>query len=75
MKGIIWRALQTGQTLEMIYISRNNKITHRYIKIVKIGSHSILAFCFEKRKLRTFKLDNILSIAPTKKRRGARMAM
>ncbi|MGV3467281.1 MAG: hypothetical protein ACO1OT_18565 [Heyndrickxia sp.] len=62
MKSILLKALESGEKLEMIYISNNNKITQRTIKVLSVGFDSFSAFCFLRNKHRTFLMNNILSI-------------
>ncbi|MFB7302646.1 hypothetical protein [Heyndrickxia sporothermodurans] len=72
MKGLLLRALKTGEKLEMIYLSAKGEITQRIIKVEKVGEESFRAFCYSKRQQRTFKINNILSIVPLRHhKRGA----
>ncbi|MBE6184882.1 hypothetical protein [Heyndrickxia ginsengihumi] len=72
MKGLLMNAVETGETLEMIYLSNKGEISQRRIKVLNINEGSIKAYCYTKRQFRTFKLDNILSIVPFRQhRRGA----
>lgn len=72
MKGLLLRTAITGERLEMIYLSAKGDITQRIIKVEKVGEESFRAYCFLKRQQRTFKIDNILSIAPLRHhKRGA----
>lgn len=68
MKGLLIRSIETGEKLEMIYQSNKGDLTQRVIKVEKVGEDSFRAYCFTRKKVRTFKLSNILSIAPTRKR-------
>lgn len=72
MKGLLMRAAETGEELEMIYQDNKGNISHRKIKVLTVNEDSFRAYCFIRRQQRTFKLNNTLSIAPTRKmRRGA----
>ncbi|KQL54553.1 hypothetical protein AN964_14320 [Heyndrickxia shackletonii] len=64
MKGILLRALDSGMKLEMIYISNNNEITYRTIKVLSVEIDSFKAYCYLRKKQRTFVIKNILSIGP-----------
>ncbi|MEB6549047.1 hypothetical protein MXL46_08055 [Heyndrickxia sporothermodurans] len=68
MKGLLLRTAITGERLEMIYLSAKGDITQRIIKVEKVGEESFRAYCYTRKQLRTFKINNILSIAPLKKR-------
>lgn len=73
MNVLLRRALETGELLEMIYISEKGEISQRIIKVLAITNGSIRAFCLLRHKQRIFKISNILSIGPAKKKynRGA----
>ncbi|MBS4198630.1 hypothetical protein KHA93_03070 [Bacillus sp. FJAT-49732] len=71
MKGIINRANGTDQRLELIYMNNDNQISQRIIKVLAVTDQSIKAYCYTKQQFRTFKLENILSVAPFRSRRSA----
>ncbi|PTY76972.1 hypothetical protein B5V89_16355 [Heyndrickxia sporothermodurans] len=72
MKGLLMRSAATGERLEMIYLSNKGEITQRIIHVEKVGEESFKAYCYKRRQSRTFKLSNVLSIAPMRHhRRGA----
>lgn len=73
MNALLRRALETGEVLEIIYISEKGELTQRKIKVLSISDGSVRAFCLLRHKQRIFKLSNILSIGPVqnRKRRGA----
>ncbi|MGM0903041.1 MAG: hypothetical protein ACQEXB_18330 [Bacillota bacterium] len=66
MNGILKRALESGQVLEMIYISEKGEISQRKVRIMNITPGSFKAYCFLKRQQRTFKISNVLSVGPVK---------
>lgn len=71
MKGMLIRAIDSQEKLEMIYLSNENKVSQRIIKVLAVSDASIKAYCYTKRQFRTFKLSNILSVGPIRKRVGA----
>ncbi|MCM3023549.1 hypothetical protein [Heyndrickxia ginsengihumi] len=72
MKGLLIRASESGEQLEMIYISAKGDVSQRVIKVLNVSSESLKAYCYTRNQFRTFKLENILSIVPLKHhRRGA----
>ncbi|EIJ79093.1 hypothetical protein PB1_16089 [Bacillus methanolicus PB1] len=68
MNGLLKRALESGETLEMIYLSDKNQLSQRKIKVVDISSNTFRAYCFSRRQPRTFKKSNVLSIGPVRKK-------
>ena len=72
MKGLLLRAVDSHEKLEMIYQSNKGEISQRVISVKKVGEQSFRAYCYIRKQVRTFTISNILSIAPLKMhRRGA----
>ncbi|WP_100010498.1 hypothetical protein [Lentibacillus sediminis] len=71
MKGLLMNSLGTKQKLELIYIDGEGNISHRVIRVLEIREDAILAYCYRKREVRLFKLENILSAGAVRKRQGA----
>lgn len=69
MNVLLERALQSGEVLELMYISNENEITYRNIKVINLTEDSFQGYCFLRRQQRFFKFDNILSIGPVRARR------
>ncbi|MEI3606109.1 hypothetical protein SPD48_10430 [Pseudogracilibacillus sp. SE30717A] len=62
MMGCINKAVQTGSKVNIIYVSQSNSISKRTIQIFSYTDEHIIAFCYMRRQLRTFKMTNILAI-------------
>ncbi|GAA0427550.1 MAG: hypothetical protein ACQEWU_21435 [Bacillota bacterium] len=71
MKGLLNRSVKSKQKIIIIYLDSNNNVTERYIRVLEIREKSILAYCFYRKKVRTFTLKNILSAGLVRKRVGA----
>ncbi|SEB05909.1 hypothetical protein SAMN05421743_11498 [Thalassobacillus cyri] len=71
MNGVLHRAQDSGKKLEMIYVSCDNQITHRIVKVLQVNEEEILAFCYKRRQVRRFKKNNILSVGSIRKQIGA----
>ncbi|EHL78562.1 hypothetical protein HMPREF1015_01512 [Bacillus smithii 7_3_47FAA] len=69
MKGLLKRALESGEIFEMIYLSNKNEISQRKIKVVDISSNTFRAYCFTRRQPRIFKISNVLSIGLVRRRK------
>lgn len=65
------RSLQQKEKIMIFYIDTNNSVTQRIIQVLHIEDDSIVAFCYYRKRVRTFKLNNILSVGPINKRVGA----
>lgn len=68
MNGLLKRSLESGELLEMIYLSDKNQLTQRKIKVIEIYSDTFRALCFVRRQPRIFKKSNVLSIGPVRKK-------
>ncbi|MEN8699117.1 WYL domain-containing protein [Bacillus infantis] len=66
MKGILYRSMEKNMAIQVIYLSAKNKLTHRKILVKDINGTTVLAYCFTRRQMRIFKLENILSLMPEK---------
>ncbi|WP_188456430.1 WYL domain-containing protein [Virgibacillus oceani] len=71
MKRLLVNSVETNQKLEIIYLSDHNQLSQRVIKVIRVKDDTVLAYCFSKKEVRTFKLDNILSAGSVRKRLGA----
>lgn len=67
MRRTIERFVQKQQIVEIIYIDQFNQLTKRRIKLLKLKDKIVLAYCFTRRSLRSFKVENILAITPKEK--------
>lgn len=68
MNSLLSKSLLEKQPVEMIYLSSNDEITHRRIIVKEIRGNYVKAFCFLRNDDRLFKVDNILSVMPEKRR-------
>lgn len=71
MKKLFYRSIQLQERMMIFYIDGNNKVTQRVVRVIRIRDDAIVAYCFYREKVRTFKLDNILSVGLVGKRVGA----
>jgi predicted DNA-binding transcriptional regulator YafY len=71
MKGILNRAFESGEILTIIYMDDKGQLSQRRIRIRTINDNQFSAYCFAKNQLRTFKMNNILSIGLDCRRKGA----
>ncbi|WP_068672265.1 hypothetical protein [Oceanobacillus sp. Castelsardo] len=67
MKGLFQRSIDNKEKIIIFYMDRDNKVTERYIRVMKLQNDYALAYCYYRKKVRTFKLDNILSAGQTRK--------
>ena len=66
MKGLFERSIKNKETIVIFYMDQDNKVTQRYVRVLKMNDSLILVYCYYRKKVRTLKLDNILSTGPRK---------
>ncbi|MBM7715354.1 putative DNA-binding transcriptional regulator YafY [Bacillus thermophilus] len=71
MNGLLRRSANLKTPLAIIYINKSNHISQRIIRVLKVEDSLIKAYCYTKKQIRTFRLDNILSVDVLRKRMGA----
>lgn len=64
MRNQLFKAMQYNQIIDIMYIAKNDAITKRRIKLIKITGDTVQAYCFTRHAKRTFKIDNILAVYP-----------
>lgn len=64
MRDPLIKAMQHKQIIDIMYIAKDDAITKRRIKIIKISGDTVQAYCFTRHAKRTFKIDNILAVYP-----------
>ncbi|WP_096274538.1 hypothetical protein [Paucisalibacillus globulus] len=71
MKSIFQHSINTKQKIVIYYIDSSNNLTERIIRVIKMNEEQIVAYCYWRKKIRTFKIENVLSAGNVKKRMGA----
>ena len=61
MEGVLMRAAETEQKIQIIYMDKNQKITQRFVTIRSMDEFNIDCYCHLKKQRRIFKRENILS--------------
>lgn len=71
MKGLFLSSIEEREKVIIFYMDSNDNVTQRYIRVLKLNDTFVMAYCYYRKKIRTFKLENILSAEPVRKRVGA----
>ncbi len=73
MKTMLHLAMENKKKLEMIYQSKSGGLSQRVVRILQVKEEQVVAYCYSRRQVRTFRLDNILAVHPAEKlrRQGA----
>ncbi|MCM3586190.1 WYL domain-containing protein [Mesobacillus maritimus] len=64
MKSILLKALRDKQPLQMIYLDSKQQFTHRKIIPYALSGNTLKGYCYLRKQIRLFKVENILSITP-----------
>ena len=64
MESLLNRSIEQKQKLEMIYLASNGELSQRIFRVIEVKEDGILAYCYSRRQVRTFKKENILSLNP-----------
>lgn len=66
MKGILTRALEEEQKVQVIYLSEDKQLSQRWVTVWKVTENHLVGYCHYRKQKRTFRLSNILSAVPSK---------
>lgn len=67
MKGLFDRSMKSNETIMIFYIDKENSVTQRYIRVISIHEDFLTAYCYWRKQVRHFKLENILSAGPVRR--------
>ena len=68
MRQSILRWLQVGTIVELIYTSKCGEITKRRVKIYKVSEDTFQGYCFKRKEMRNFFIDQVLAVFPVIKK-------
>lgn len=71
MRGLFQRSIENKEKIIIFYIDSSGQVTERYVRVLQLHDGYITAYCHYRKQVRTFKLENILSVGPIRKRVGA----
>ncbi|MCT1904136.1 hypothetical protein [Oceanobacillus sojae] len=69
MIGLLNKSLDKKENIMIYYMDSKGKVSQRIIRVVDIDDVKVLAYCYYRKQVRSFKKDNILSCGQLK--RGA----
>ena len=53
-----------GQTIDIIYLDRHNKLSQRRIRVLSVDSECMTAYCYVRKAPRLFRNENVLAVMP-----------
>jgi predicted DNA-binding transcriptional regulator YafY len=64
MNNLFLKSKNENLPLEIIYLSEDQQFSQRKLIVKEINDDYILAYCLLRKQMRTFRVENILSIMP-----------
>lgn len=64
MNGLFKRSIEEHIPIEIIYLAKNQQLSQRKLIVKEINGDTVRAYCLLRKQVRTFRLENILSIMP-----------
>ncbi|WP_025783288.1 transcriptional regulator [Sporosarcina sp. D27] len=71
MRITLEKAVNYGESLDMMYLAKDGSITKRRINVLQLGDKSFRAYCHLRKSKRTFAIDNVLALVPLIERERA----
>ncbi|GAE32464.1 WYL domain-containing protein [Halalkalibacter hemicellulosilyticus] len=71
MKGLLQRAAQSKEKVQIVYLTDEGKMSQRYVSVIKVNETHLVCYCHYKKQRRMFKLENILAADVYRKRAKA----
>lgn len=66
MRTELQKAMKNRETIFIMYMAKDHVITKRRVKVLKLSGDTFTAYCFTRRAKRTFRIQNVLAVAPIK---------
>ncbi|AIC93023.1 hypothetical protein [Shouchella lehensis] len=66
-RGVLQRALERKDCVELIYLDTKGIISQRVITVLQLKERWFVAYCYNKRQRRVFKYENVLSLNQMKR--------
>lgn len=64
MRNQIIKSMRYNESLDMMYMSNDEIISKRRIKVLSINEGTFQGYCFLRKSKRTFRVDNVLALVP-----------
>ncbi|UJL47677.1 hypothetical protein KFZ58_07390 [Virgibacillus sp. NKC19-16] len=64
MEGLLIHSVEQKEKIAVFYMDVKNNVTERVIRVISIDHDAIVAYCYYRKQVRTFKLKNILAAGP-----------
>ncbi|MDM8100917.1 hypothetical protein [Oceanobacillus oncorhynchi] len=71
MIGFLTSTMNGKDKIMIYYMDSKGKVSQRIIRVVGLDDKRVLAYCYFRKQVRSFKLENILSCGQAKRGIGA----
>lgn len=71
MVGLLNKSLYEKEKIMIYYMDSKGKVSQRIIRVVGVDDKRVLAYCYYRKQVRSFKMENILSCGQVKRSVGA----
>ena len=61
--------MKPNDKIMIYYMDSKDQMTQRIVKVITIKNTHLIAYCYYRRQVRSFKLANILSYGATRRKR------
>ena len=64
LRNDLTKYINRGWIVEIMYLSKAGEFSKRRVKLLKVQGDIFSAYCFKQNAKRTFRIDQVLAIAP-----------
>ncbi|MCM2676724.1 hypothetical protein [Alkalicoccobacillus plakortidis] len=68
--SLLVRSCLNKDLIELIYLSKTNNISHRIITAETISNGILTGYCHQKKQVRRFLIEQILSVSPVQQKQA-----
>lgn len=62
------KSIEANYIVDMIYLAKDGEVSKRRIKVLQVNEVLFKAYCYLRKSLRTFRVDNVLALVPVTSR-------
>ncbi|MEN1968688.1 hypothetical protein WMZ97_11520 [Lentibacillus sp. N15] len=70
MNHFLSDSMESKRKIMIFYMDDQYHVTQRIIRVLRVERDTVTAFCYWRKRVRTFRLDRILAVGPIGKRSG-----
>ncbi len=70
MRNELMKCVRRSSVIRLMYMDESGNVTKRTVRVLKIKSDTLIAFCYLRGARRTFKIDHLLAIVSVQRERA-----